>query len=156
MRSAASSGSGSTETDADADAKKPPEGGFFGLGRTPYLPEAAVIAAEADMAADEAASIADEAAIIDDVAAAEASAIGAVTAAGGVVVVVVVSSFLLQAAKEMAAASVTISNAVFIFLLDSGGSFRTTSGHAGNPLGRGPHRSRTRKAMAFPVPNVTL
>jgi hypothetical protein len=39
-------------------------------------------------------------------------------AGAGVVVVVVVSSFLLQAANETAAARVTISNAVFIFLLD--------------------------------------
>ena len=42
--------------------------------------------------------------------------------AAGVVVVVVVSSFLLQAANETAAARVTISNAVFIFLLDLVGS----------------------------------
>jgi len=42
--------------------------------------------------------------------------------AAGVVVVVVVSSFLLQAANETAVARVTISNAVFIFLLDLVGS----------------------------------
>jgi hypothetical protein len=110
------------------------------------------------MAADEAESIADEAAI-DDVAAAEVSVLGAgvtTVVEGGVVVVVVeVSSFLLQAAKEMAAASVTISNAVFIFLLDSGG-FGQLPVMLGTLLRRGPHRSRTRKAMAFPVPNCTL
>lgn len=75
------------------------------------------------MAADEAASIADEAALIALEAA--ASVEGVVTTAGagaGVVVVVVVSSFLLQAANETAAAKVTISNAVFIFLLDLVGS----------------------------------
>jgi hypothetical protein len=112
------------------------------------LPEAAVIADEADMAADEAASIADEAAI------AEVSALGAgvtTVVEGGVVVVVVeVSSFLLQAAKEMAAASVTISNAVFIFLLDSGGSFRTTSGQAGNPCIEDPIVQGQGKQWHFP------
>ena len=87
--------------------------------------EAESIAAEAAIADDEAESIDAEAAIIDDVAAADAelSVAGGVTMVvddGGVDVVVVVSSFLLQAAKETAAASVTMSNAVFIFLLDSG------------------------------------
>jgi hypothetical protein len=89
--------------------------------------EAESIAAEAAIADDEAESIDAEAAIIDDVAAADAelSVAGGVTMVvddGGVDVVVVVSSFLLQAAKETAAASVTMSNAVFIFLLDSGSS----------------------------------
>ena len=83
---------------------------------------AALAAIIDDVAADEAASIAAEAAIIDDVAAAEAEAsvvegAGVTMTAGGVVVVVVVSSFFVQAAKEMAAASVTINIAVFIFLL---------------------------------------
>ncbi len=88
--------------------------------------EAESIADEAAIALDEADSIADEAAIIDDVAAADpelsvvAGGVTMVVEDGGVDVVVVVSSFLLQAAKETAAASVTMSNAVFIFLLDSG------------------------------------
>ena len=75
----------------------------------------------AEVTADEAASIADEAAMPAEAA---ASGAGAIVAGGVVVVVVVVdvSSFLLQAAKEMAAASETMSNAVFIFLLESGGS----------------------------------
>jgi pyruvate/2-oxoglutarate dehydrogenase complex dihydrolipoamide acyltransferase (E2) component len=47
--------------------------------------------------------------------------VAGVVAAGGVIVVVD-SSFLLQAANETAAARLTISNAVFIFLLDSGSS----------------------------------
>ena len=73
--------------------------------------------------ADEAASIAEEAADIAEVAALLSAGgvvegAGVVVVAGGVVVVVVVvSSFLLQAAKEIAAARVTISNAVFMFLL---------------------------------------
>lgn len=90
--------------------------------------------------AAEAASIADEAAFIADVAADEAEFIAEFAAAveslidgagvtivvvadgtgTGVVVFVVVSSFLLQAAKETAAARVTISRAVFMFLLDFG------------------------------------
>jgi hypothetical protein len=87
------------------------------------------MAAEAAVFAEEAASIADAAAdeaAIDAPIADEAleSVEGVVTtvvdvdgvAAG--VVVVVVSSFLLQAANETAAARVTISNAVFMFLLD--------------------------------------
>ena len=103
--------------------------------------EAESIADEAAIALDEADSIADEAAIIDDVAAADAelSVAGGVTMVvddGGVDVVVVVSSFLLQAAKETAAASVTMSNAVFIFLLDR--VVRTMTGNCGNPLERDP------------------
>jgi hypothetical protein len=116
---------------------------------------------EAAEAADDAASIADEAAIIDEVAAADAELSAAIEllagaiAAGVVVVVVVdVSSFLLQAAKETAAASVTMSNAVFIFLLDW--VVRTMTGNCGNPFGEGPQRSKTRKAWAFPVPNYSL
>jgi hypothetical protein len=62
---------------------------------------------------------------------------------------------LLQAAKETAAARVTMSNAVFIFLLDSGG-FGQFPGIVGTPFRRGPHRSKTRKAVAFPVPNFSL
>jgi|GEM_PF-1356445 len=93
--------------------------------------------------ADEAASIAevaaDEAAFIADEAAEAASVDGVVTmvvvdgvdiVAGGVIVVV--SSFLLQAANETAAARVTISNAVFMFLLDF--KVRTITGNCGNPL----------------------
>ena len=113
-------------------------------------------AAEAACIADDAESIADEAAIIDEVAAADAelsAAIellaGAIAAGVDVVVVVLdVSSFLLQAAKETAAASVTMSNAVFIFLLDR--VVRTMTGNCGNPFGEGPQRSRTRKAWHFP------
>ena len=115
-------------------------------------PEAALAAIMDDVAADEAASIADDAAIIDDVAAAEAEASvddidGATMTAGGVVVVVVVSSFLLQAANETAAASVTINNAVFIFLLVLG--VRTMTGQLWEPSREEPHRSKTRKAEAF-------
>ena len=90
--------------------------------------------------ADDAAMVADEAASIAEVAAEEAAMAeealesGVVTTvvedvdgvdivAGGVVVVVV-SSFLEQAAKDTAVARVTISNAVFIFLL--GFKVRTT------------------------------
>jgi hypothetical protein len=98
--------------------------------RTSYF-----IAPDAELMLDEAAIAADEAASIADVAADEAEPIaldalesveGVVTTVvdgvvvAGVVVVVVVSSFLVQAANETAAARVTISNAVFIFLLDLG------------------------------------
>jgi p-aminobenzoyl-glutamate transporter AbgT len=121
-------------------AKSRPEAASCRSNANSYFiaPEEAVIALEAasiaddaaepiDVTADEAEPIADDAASIAVVAAAEAamlaeaaaSVAGAIVAAG---VVVVVSSFLLQAAKETAAASETMSNAVFIFLLDSGGS----------------------------------
>jgi hypothetical protein len=81
--------------------------------------------AEADIAADDAASMADVAAEEAAIVAPEVSAGGGVTTVvdgvvAGVVVVVVVSSFLVQAANETAAARVTMSNAVFIFLLDLG------------------------------------
>lgn len=92
--------------------------------------DAAFMAAEAAMLADCAASTAAVAAVPADIAA-EAAApesaggvttvvvdVDGVAMGAGVVVVVVVSSFLLQAANETAAARVTISNAVFIFLLD--------------------------------------
>jgi hypothetical protein len=110
------------------ESKKPPEGGSLQASRSSYFvaAEAESIADEAAIAADEAESIDAEAAIIDDVAAADeelsvvAGGVTMVVDDGGVVVVV--SSFLLQAAKETAAASVTMSNAVFIFLLDSGSS----------------------------------
>ncbi|MEP6739389.1 MAG: hypothetical protein ABJA61_03365 [Caldimonas sp.] len=100
------------------------------------------VAALAAIMADEAASIAEEAAIAADPEASEdADIVGATTtAAGAGIVVVVVSSFLLQAAKEMAAAIVTISNAVFIFLLDF--KVRTITGNCGNPLVEEPHRVR--------------
>jgi hypothetical protein len=101
-------------------------------------PDEELIAAEAAMFAELAASIAEvaaEEALIAD----EALESGVVTTvvevdgvdvvAGGVVVVVDVSSFLLQAAKEMAAARVTISSAVFMFLLDF--EVRTITGHRG-------------------------
>jgi hypothetical protein len=84
------------------------------------------MAAEAAMFAEEAASIAAVAAVPADIAAEAAPESGVVTTvvevdgvvvAGGVIVVLD-SSFLLQAANETAAAKVTISNAVFMFLLD--------------------------------------
>jgi hypothetical protein len=92
-------------------------------------PDEAVVAAVAAAFADDAASIADvaadDAAIEAPIAADDASADGVVmtvvvdgVVTAGVVVVVVVSSFLLQAANERAAARVTISSAVFMFLLD--------------------------------------
>ena len=121
------------------------------FGEASYLVALAAIAAE--VAADEAASIADEAAIIDEVAAAAAApslagvTMVVVAAGAGIVVVVVVSSFLLQAAKETAAARVTISNAVFIFLLDLG--FGLILGQLWEPSHEEPHRSKTRKAEAF-------
>ncbi|MEP7139000.1 MAG: hypothetical protein ABI745_05200 [Caldimonas sp.] len=91
-------------------------------------PEEAFMAPEAASIADDAASIADvaadEAEFIAELAAEAASPIDGAgvttTAAGAGVVVVVVSSFLLHAAKETAAARVTISSAVFMFLLDFG------------------------------------
>jgi hypothetical protein len=110
-----------------AQDKSRPEAAFGGSCKPSYL-DAAPIAAEAAMFAELAASVAAEAADIAAPVAALVSAGGGVTTvvagavAGGVVVVVVVSSFLLQAANETAAARVTISNAVFIFLLDLVGS----------------------------------
>jgi hypothetical protein len=98
-------------------------------------PEVAFMADEAAMLADDAASAAAVAAVLADIAAeALASAAGVddvdgvvttvvldvegvVVVAGGVTVVVV-SSFLLHAANETAVARVTISSAVFMFLLD--------------------------------------
>ena len=116
--------------------------------------------------AAEAAMFADVAAVIADVAAEEAAIAapvsvegvvttvvvdGAIVVAGGVIVVVV-SSFLLQAANETAAARVTISNAVFMFLLDF--KVRTITGNSWEPsLPRSPIVCKTRKARAFPVPN---
>lgn len=103
------------------------------------------------MFADEAASIAevaaDEAAMADDV---DVSGVvmtvvevdGVDVVAGGVIVVVD-SSFLLQAAKERAAARVTIRTAVFIFLL-GGFKVRTITGNCGNPSVEEPHRLKTR------------
>ncbi|HZV92721.1 MAG TPA: hypothetical protein VFF72_05855 [Caldimonas sp.] len=119
-----------------------------------------------DVAAAEAESIADEAAIMLDVAAAEAESIadeaasiadeaGAIVAGGVAVVVVVVvdvSSFLLQAAKEIAAASETMSRAVFIFLLDFQ-VVRTISGNCGNPSARTP--SFRRHGMQGHLPCLT-
>jgi hypothetical protein len=100
-------------------------------------PEAALAA----IIADEAASIADDAAIAADDAASEAAAIvGAAIVAGAGAAGAGASSFLLQAAKETAAASVAISNAVFILLLDL--KVRTMTGNCGNPLVEGPHRVR--------------
>ena len=113
--------------------KKPPGGGLRRVREPFYFgaAEAALIAEVAALFADEAASAAAVAAVLADIAAeALASADGVVTTvvvdvAGGVgaivaggVTVVVVSSFLLHAANETAAARVTISSAVFMFLLD--------------------------------------
>jgi len=81
--------------------------------------------------ADEAASAAAVAAVLADIAAealesvdgvvttvvVEVDGVAGAVVAGGVTVVVV-SSFLLHAANETAAARVTISSAVFMFLLD--------------------------------------
>jgi hypothetical protein len=111
--------------------------------------EAALAADIAAVAADEAASAADEAAI-DDVAAAEAlSAVGAgVTTAGGV------SSFLVQAAKETAAASVTINSAVLIFLLDWG--FVKLAGRSWeSSLGEDPI-VKDKEGAGAPVPSLRL
>ena len=118
-----------------SNAKSRPEAAFGGSCKPYYFiaPEAPVMAAEAAIVADEAASIAEVAA--DEAAmAAEPLESGVVTTvvvdvdgvdivAGGVIVVLV-SSFFVQAAKDTAAARVTISNAVFIFLL--GFKVRTT------------------------------
>ena len=121
--------------------------------------EAALAAIVAAVAADEAASAADEAAIIDEVAAEAVSAGAGVTtvvvAGAGVVVVVVVSSFLEQAAKETAAASVTISRAVFIFLLGDLG-FVEMTGLSWEPSREEPHRGKTRKAGGIPMPSPRL
>jgi hypothetical protein len=92
--------------------------------------EAAFIAEVAALFADEAASAAAVAAVLADIAAealasldgvvttvvVEVDGVGAIVAGG--VIVVVDSSFLLHAANETAAARVTISSAVFMFLLD--------------------------------------
>ena len=121
----------------------------------------ALAAIVADVAADEAASIAEEAAIIDDVAAAEAAEVSAggvvtmvVVDGAGVVVVVVVSSFLVQAAKETAAARVTINNAVFIFLLDLG--FGTMTVAIVGTLSRGAPSFKDKESEGIPVPNPRL
>jgi hypothetical protein len=105
------------------------------------------------MFAELAASVAAEAADIAAPVAALVSAGGGVTTvvagavAGGVVVVVVVSSFLLQAANETAAARVTISNAVFMFLLDFGSSSMT--GKCGTLDRRAPASARQGKPEHF-------
>ena len=121
------------------------------------------MADEAAMFADEAASIAevaaDEADMPADDIAPEAEASGVVTmvvdevegvdiVAGGVVVVVVVSSFLLQAAKETAAARVTIKTAVFIFLL-GGFGFGQLRGNCGNPSVEEPHRLQDKESKSI-------
>ena len=74
--------------------------------------------------------------------------------AAGVVVVVVVSSFLLHAANETAAARVTISNAVFMFLLDF--RFGQSPVIVGTLCSKSPSICKTRNARAFPVPNPRL
>ena len=104
-------------------------------------------ASMADVAAEEAAieaPIADEAleSVVDGVVTMVVEVDGVVAA--GVVVVVVVSSFLLQAANETAAAKVTISNAVFMFLLDF--RFGQLPAIVGTLLPRSPIVCKTRKA----------
>jgi len=97
---------------------------------------AELAASVADVAAEEAAIdalVADEA-LVSGVVTTVVEVDGVDIVAGGVVVVVVVSSFLLQAAKETAAARVTISSAVFMFLLDF--EVRTITGHRGKLLRR--------------------
>jgi hypothetical protein len=159
---------------AQAPCKKPPGGGFVQVERDAYFiaPEEAVIALEAasmaddaaepiDVPADEAEPIADDAASIAVVAADEAamlaeaaaSVAGAIVAAG--VVVVVVSSFLLQAAKETAAASETMSNAVFIFLLDSGGSNSDRQSVGTSSDSRTPSLE-DKECVALPMPSRSL
>ena len=115
------------------------------------------------MFAEVAASIAADAADIAEPAAADApeSAGGVVTTVvdvdGGVVVVVaggvivvVDSSFLLQAANETAAAKVTISNAVFMFLL--GFKVRQCLVSVGTLWSKSPIARKTRKAKHFQCP----
>jgi hypothetical protein len=118
------------------------------------------MAALAAAFADEAASIADEAADIAELIALEAASVdgvvttvvvdGVVVVAGGVVVVVVVSSFLLQAANETAAARVTISSVVFMFLLDI--EVRQLTGLAWNASGEGPIVRKPWNAQASQCP----
>ena len=123
--------------------------------------------------ADEAAALADDAASMAEVAAAEAAPAAADVSddmAGGVTMVVVdgagagvvvaaggvttVSSFLLQAAKETAVASVTISSAVFMFLLGFG--VRYVSASCGNPLSEKPPHRKARKRETLPLPSPRL
>lgn len=142
--------------------------------RLAYGREAPLMAEEAAMFADDAASIADvaadEAAMpADDVASDAPDMVDGVDIVevelvvdgvdivelGGVVVVVVVSSFLPQAAKDTAAARLTIKSAVFMVLLE-GVLVRTITGNCGNPSVEEPHHPKTRNALAFPVPNGRL
>ncbi len=126
-------------------------------------PEAALMEPEAALMADEAASIAEvaaeEAASIAEVAAADAASVeGVVTmvvvaAGAGMVVVVDVSSFLLHAANETAAARVTISSAVFMFLLDF--RFGQLLAIVGTLLSRSPSVFKTWKA-SIPLPSPQL
>jgi len=112
------------------------------------------------MLAELAASVAAEAAVIAEPIAAEAASVeGVVTTvvevdggvAGVVVVVVVVSSFLLQAANETAAAKVTISSAVFMFLLDI--EVRLSPVSVGTLFEGAPSSAKTWKAERLPLPN---
>jgi len=111
-------------------AKSRPEAAFGGFENPSYFiaPELALIADDAAEFADEAASAAAVAAVLADIAAEALESVdgvvttvvevdGVVDVAGGVTVVVL-SSFLLHAANERAVARVTISSAVFMFLLD--------------------------------------
>lgn len=150
------------------NAKSRPEAAFGGSCKPLYFiaPDDAPIDAEAAAFAEFAASVAevaaDEAAIDAPIAdeALESEGVvttvvdevvdGVVVVAGGVTVVVD-SSFLLQAANETAAARVTISNAVFMFLLDF--KVRQLPVNCGNPLSKSPSVRKTRKARAFPMPS---
>jgi hypothetical protein len=152
-----------------ANAKSRPEAAFGGLEEPSYFgaADAAFIAEVAALFADEAASAAAVAAVLADIAAeALASVDGVVTTvvvevdgvagaivAGGVTVVVV-SSFLLHAANETAAARVTISSAVFMFLLDF--KFGQSPVFVKPFVAKSPIVCKTRKAPAFPVPNPRL
>lgn len=148
------------------NAKSRPEAAFGSSCKLLYFiaPEAAFMTDEAALMADEAASIAEVAADEAAAMAEEAPASGVVTTVvvdvdvdgaivDGGVVVVVISSFFEQAAKDTAAARVTISNAVFIFLL--GFKVRTTRQWLGNPRSKSPSIQRHGN-LAFPVPNPRL
>ena len=141
--------------------KKPPGGGFERALRPAYF-DAAPIAAEAAALADEAASaaevaaeeaaieapIADEALLsVEGVVTTVVEVDGVVAVVAGGVTVVVDSSFLLQAANETAAARVTISNVVFMFLLDF--EVRQLPAIVGTLLSMSPSVRKTRNARAL-------
>ena len=148
-------------------AKSRPEAAFGGFDNPSYFiaPELALIADDAAEFADEAASAAAVAAVLADIAAEALESVdgvvttvvvevdGVVDVAGGVTVVVL-SSFLLHAANERAVARVTISSAVFMFLLDF--KFGQSPVIVEPSWSKSPIVCKTRKAPAFPVPNPRL